>query len=344
MQGVYPEGFVFMHVLYGLSWVEVAQSLSSKDELYREAHGEIDWALRELASETAKQPFDPNLKPAYGIFYRGWTNYLLGRKLRLFPENQRDTADVKLFQQNCSDILHALDGRKSPFLESYAHACWPADMVVGMASVAIGADLFRGAYTEEIRAWLSRAASKTDSLGLIPHSCNCDDGGVAEPARGSSQSLILHFLLEIDPEYAWERFLIYREHYLCSRLGLPAIREYPKERNGDGDIDSGPVIWGVGGAASIVGQRVMAKFCAPDEAIALRNSIEVFALGCSVNGAKTYLAGRLPVVDAFIAWANSVEADESHRLQAQTWWWLKTQCGVLLCLVMGGMLIYRLWY
>ncbi|WNJ19101.1 hypothetical protein [Pontibacter sp. G13] len=344
MQAIYPEGFVFLNALYGLNWIELAEACNEGDSLYQEASAEMDWVLAELASEKAKQPFNPSLEPAYGIFYRGWSNYVLGRKLSMLPKAERSPAEVQQFQQNCREITQALDKQSSPFLESYALGCWPADMTVAMASVAIHEKLFPGTYAQTLAQWIEQVELSTDHLGLIPHAVDSESGKVLEPARGSSQSLILNFLMEIDSTYALEKFEIYQQEFLAYRLGLPGIREYPENHDGAGDIDSGPVIWGMGGAASIVGQRVMAKYGAPEIAVGIRNSVETFGLGHTHAGKKHYLFGALPMADAFIAWSNSAEASEGEALEARGNWRLPFQLISLLAAMLCaglGFLIFR---
>ena len=217
-------------------------------------------------------------------------------------------------------------------------------MIVGMASVAICEKLSPGIYADEIREWLSQAGTSTDGLGLIPHSCDCETGQPLEAARGSSQSLILHFLLAIDSAYAQKAFQTYKGNFLTYRLGLPGIREYPKGTQGNGDIDSGPVIWGIGGAASIVGRRVMAEFGEPAVSIGLRNSLEAFGLAICSRGKKYYLFGAFPMADAFLAWNNSTEAMEIHRLKTQKMWWGQTQTILLLLLASGAFAAFRLFF
>ena len=53
---------------------------------------------------------------------------------------------------------------------------------------------------------------------------------------------------------------LYKEHFLDYRLGLPGIREYRKGVEGNGSVDSGPVIWDIGGSASIVGVRTLGLY------------------------------------------------------------------------------------
>lgn len=343
MQGIYPEGFVFLNVLYGLSWVEIPESLPPESELYQEAHAEIKWALSQLKSAEGKRAFNPNLDPAYGVFYRGWTNYLLGRKLKLLPRAKRDTSELRQFQNNCEEILSALNNQKSPYLESYSRSCWPADMVVAMASVGLASSLSPQSYEKEIAIWLQKVKQDPDSLALIPHSSEWKSGKVREAARGNSQALILNFLIEIDPEFARNQFEIYKDNFLDYRLFLPGLREYPKGVEHNGDIDSGPVIWGIGGAASLVGQRSMALYGESAVAIGLRNSIESFGLGSSFKGKKAYLLGKLPIADAFIAWSNSVEAYEENRLTTKKKWRFKIQMASLFLILGLGFLAVRIW-
>lgn len=343
MQGIYPEGFVFLNVLYGLSWAEIPADLPAESALYQEAHQEINWALKELASADGKRVFTADLAPPYGIFYQGWTNYLLGKKLALLPLEKRDSSDLRQFQNNCEAILVALANQESPYLESYSRSCWPADMVVAMASVAGSAKIGLASYEAEIANWLDKVKQQVDSLGLIPHSVEWKSGRVREDARGNSQGLILNFLIEIDEEFAKHQFEIYKATFLDYRLSLPGIREHPKGVEHSGDIDSGPVIWGIGGAASLVGQRTMGIYGESAIAIGIRNSIESFGLGLSINGEKSYLMGKLPIADAFIAWSNSLEANEENRLSTKKKWRLKIQLVSILLVLICGLIAFRIW-
>ncbi|MDF1697554.1 MAG: hypothetical protein P1U56_17045 [Saprospiraceae bacterium] len=117
----------------------------------------------------------------------------------------------------------------------------------------------------------------------------------------------MNFLVEIDEIFTREQFQLYKKHFLDKRLGLYGVREHPKGVNSSGDIDSGPVIWGIGGAASVVGQRAMWKNGAIEEAKSIRNNLESFGMTITFNEKKKYLLGALPIADAFLCWSNSVE-------------------------------------
>jgi len=104
-----------------------------------------------------------------------------------------------------------------------------------------------------------------------------------------------------------------------NRFGLSGIRQYPSGIKGGGDIDSGPIIFGIGGAASIVGQRVYAQQNDWATYEGLRNSIESFGFGLTINKKKRYIFGQLPMADAFICWSNAIEKT-SDQVKVTTNW------------------------
>lgn len=320
MQRIYPEGFVFMTALYGLTWCNFIENIPKTNDLYSRGLKEVKWSLEQIRSDDAKTPFYEDLAIPHGTFYTGWSNYLLGKYLSLQNPAIRDSTDINEFQNTCNLIKTALEASKTPFLESYPDAAWPADMTVCMASMALHDKFFAQKYKIPIQKWISEVETRTDQYGLIPHAVSASDGKPLESARGSSQSLILNFLSEIDPVYAARKFQIYDSLFFDERLGLPCIREYPKGSTGKGDIDSGPVIWGIGGAASIVGQRTMARFDEVGISIGMRNSIEAFGISTKLRSEKKYLFGLAPMADTFIAWSNSIESSQATGLKTSENW------------------------
>ncbi|RTQ50222.1 hypothetical protein EJV47_11360 [Hymenobacter gummosus] len=249
MQGLYPEGFVFLNALYGLAWSEVAAAVPATDALHRQALAESRWAGAQVASGQGRAIFDADLPLPYGAFYNGWLAYPLGRQLLAETPAERRPADEARFRQTCARIADALPDTASPFPESYFGAAWPADAAVCVAALAVHNRLYPPRYQPVIRGWLRRVQTRLDTLGLIPHEVEPRTGRVRQGARGASQSLMLALLHDIDPAFGRQQYGLYRRYFVASRLGLPGIREYPQGQFGLGDVDSGPVLWGIGGAA-----------------------------------------------------------------------------------------------
>lgn len=343
MQAQYPEGYVFMNALYGLAWCEVAGELDDKSVLYKEAKEEIQFAYNEVDGPEGRGIFDETLPLPYGAFYTGWNNYLLGKKLLLEDEDQRDSVEVARFEEQCRNIAASIQIVETPYPESYVHQSWPCDVIVGVASLVLHDELANPSYDEVITKWLQRVQATTDTAGLIPHSVHYESGAPAEYSRGCSQSLALTFLLEIDPVFARQQFDLYKQQFLDYRFGLPGLREYRKGETGPGDIDSGPIVMNIGGAATIAGLRTMVEFKDVEVAVALRNTIEALTLSTETGDEKKYLLGKLPMADAFIAWANAKEGVAKNSIAARHDWRATFQLYSLGFIVLCILLIYWTW-
>jgi len=341
MQNYYPEGFVFMNALYGLSWCEVAKEISPSMDLYKEAHDEIEFSYSAINSEKGKKVFSKSLSLAYGIFYLGWNNYLLGKKLSIEKRAERDTAEINLFNSQCNQIAGSL--QRTPYPESYQYAAWPSDAMVAVASLALEKKIESPMHEGDISIWLLHVKSRLDTNGLIPHSVAYWDGKPEKFAEGNSQSLMLNFLYEIDSTFARQQFNIYKSKFLTTRFGLPAIRQFPMGEEGGSDIDSGPVIFGIGGAASIIGIRVMTIFGEDNTAVGLRNSVDAFGFAYTSHGEKNYLFGKIPMADTFIAWANSAEISKNKSLHPMGNWRWRFQLYSFLVFLLLVFLFLKTW-
>ncbi|GAA2476769.1 hypothetical protein [Winogradskya humida] len=72
-------------------------------------------------------------------------------------------------------------------------------------------------------------------------------------ARGTSQSIIQRFLVDIDPAFARSQYLVFRSLFVVRPLGLgPGVREFPPGVELEGDVDSGPLVLGTSLSATVV--------------------------------------------------------------------------------------------
>lgn len=342
MQLLYPEGYVFTHALYALAWCDVVERLPPGSMPWQEGMREIAFSLNALDAPAGRAVFNPDLPLTYGAFYRGWTAYVRGRYLGLRPAAEQDSLLVRQFRDECSAIAAAINQTQLPWLESYRHLAWPADNIVCLAALA-RYDRIRGPRFQAVRAeWLERIKNSLDpQSGLIPHGFDPESGLPLEGVRGSSQSLMLCFLPDIDSAFAAAQYRIFRKQFLAWRLGLPGIREYPRGSMGLGDIDSGPVVLGIGGAASIVGIRAAVQYGDWEVAMALRGGVHALLLPQKDREEQCYLFGQLPVLDAFMAWS-TVGLCEADRQVAGNWRWKFQLISVLL--LCGAVFLLRRRY
>jgi hypothetical protein len=301
MQNYFPEGYFFSHVWYGLAWVQVG--LRADGNLHTEAIREARWALAQLESDAGREPFSPTLDPPHGVFYVGWKNWLRGGLLLL---DSGDVEERQRFETDCAALAVAFEANNTPFLTAYPNQAWPVDSVVGVATLALHDHLLTARYEKLIARWLMMARERVDPVtGLLPHSADPKTGKGLEPARGSSQSMIVRFLLEIDPVWASEQYAAFRRQFLGFLGTVPGIREYPLGIEGEGDVDSGPLINGLSASATIV--TMGAAFLYGDRELgeAFLHVGESAGIPIQWGGTKRYIFGLLSVSDAMLAWSQT---------------------------------------
>jgi hypothetical protein len=309
MQKVFPEGYFFTYVLYGLTWAELCNEVPVGSEIWQKGQKEAYWALKALDSDYSKNFFYENLDPPYGAFYVSWRTWFRGTLLKSQPTEKRDSIQSAMFLSDCIALKDAFEKKDIPFIETYPAATWPADFIIGITALSLHDKIFEPKFSDVIAKWIKGCKKRLDpETGLIPHSVNSRTGFTAEGARGSSQSLILRFLYFIDENFAKEQYAIFKKLFARTLFGFPCIREYPVNVSETGDIDSGPVILGIGASATIVSLGTARTFGDFNFAKPLEQTFETFGLPRRYDSKKKYLFGNLPIGDAFLVWSKVVTA------------------------------------
>ncbi|MGW5919939.1 hypothetical protein ACWFPY_13155 [Nocardia fluminea] len=319
-QRLFPEGYVFSNVLYGLAWVQAAHTDSGlRDDALRESR----WALARVESDEGRAVFSPGLQPAYGVFWAGWTNWLRGAILSL---DRSDTAAVQRFSAHSAEIAQAFSAAGTPFLPAYRGQAWPVDSTVAIASLRLHDKLFGAQYAGVIDRWLEQAETRLDpGTGLLPHQVSPTDGSMLTGARATSQTAILRFLPEIDPAFARSQYARYRDRFVAYPGGFgPAVREFPKGVDGSGDVDSGPLVAGISLSATVVALGAARMNGDSALAAAIGSEGELIGLPVDLPWSKRYAFGLLPIGDAFVVWSSTARPLMAAPVMAEhdiRWWW-----------------------
>ncbi len=292
MQALFPEGAFFMHALTGLA-------AASQDPALARAQ------LAAVDSPEIAGGFGTGMSTEHGIFHAGFSLLLATRIAQ-----SGDDDDLAVVAERAPAVLDALLASPTGVPDSYPGGYWPCDAVVAAAAVALAADqLGRPEWIADLRTWRGTVTSMLDpDLSLLPHRVAAD-GSVLDPPRGSSQAIIQTFwptlttALDGAPDLAtWQTF---REAFVTSVAGLVGVREHPLGTDGDGDVDSGPLVAGISLSASAV--TLAAARAVGDAALAadLDRQAELLGMPLEVAGERRYAAGLVPVGDAFLAFARS---------------------------------------
>lgn len=199
MQQLFPEGFLFLHALTGMTAAQTGGDT-----------GQIRAHLTAVDSAESTGVFGSGMVPEHGIFQAGWS---LALAVDLYATT-RAAEDAASVTAHAEPVAAALAASSSGFLEGYPGQYWPCDTVVAAAALARAAALLdRPVWLEIVREWRVRATRHLDpATGLLPHRVDAS-GELLEGARGSSQSIIQTFSVDLDlaldgaPDLAsWQRF------------------------------------------------------------------------------------------------------------------------------------------
>jgi hypothetical protein len=164
--------------------------------------------------------------------------------------------------------LTARLGTSNSLLATYPGEGYPVDNAAVLGAIGLHARAtgrpVPAAATARVRRLMAEHA---DPDGLLVQAADPRSGAPVDMARGSGTTLAAYFLGFVDPEAS--RALAYgaRRELSKSLLGFGGMREFRDGVERGGDIDSGPLLFGVGvsptgfavGAARRVGDRRWAR-------------------------------------------------------------------------------------
>jgi hypothetical protein len=181
-----------------------------------------------------------------GHGYLGYSNLALSMIRLVHPA----TSYAKLHDDLTEALASRLAAAPHGLFETYPGEAYPADMAMVAGSIALhdcatGAPPrpWLGAWREAFARWIDPRS------GLLHQAGVWSTGAPAGPPRASGTALAAFALSFVDRELSRRLFEALRGAQ-AGLLGFGAIREYPENHDGQGDIDSGPVVLGAGVSAT----------------------------------------------------------------------------------------------
>jgi hypothetical protein len=304
MQQLFPEGWFFSHIIYGYSWVNVGLTDSTQRST---AIQEVEWTLAQADTPKGLAPFQQNTQVPHGVFYLGWTNRLLGGLLKLQSPEQRSVQNIARFHAQSAMLAKAYENSPNFTLEAYLGMAWPCDQTVALASLALHDELFGSNYRSVIRQWINDTQQHLDpKTQMIPHKVDATTGAIDIAARSSSQVYLLPFLKELDPQFGLQQYQHFRQQFILPTLGVLPVREFPIGVPGNGDVDTGPLIFGFSATSSITS---LAAAKAYDDRALFDSGLlitETLGLPWQWQNQKSYAWGQLIVIDDFLVWGKTM--------------------------------------
>jgi hypothetical protein len=162
------------------------------------------------------------------------------------------------FLRNQADSLaREIDGSRAGLLDDYPGQCYPTDIIAAIAAIRRSDARTQSDHTAFAqRALRGFDGPLLDPIGLPAYSSHAPTGMPTQPARGCGISYSILRAREVWPERAAQWYATYETHFWQEDWLTSGFREFSRETPGRDwyfDVDSGPVLRGIGFAASAFG-------------------------------------------------------------------------------------------
>jgi hypothetical protein len=245
------------------------------EELF--ANGQNAEPMKPAVAEAVKKAAQVIADPATGSWVRRkWGEDYLKREnvfyrmllLMGFAAYERLTAD-RQYHALMADQMRSLaeELQQAPFhlRDDYPGECYPSDVLWAVAALQRAGRL-EGVRHDALAAGIVSVMNGPlrTPQGVPAFQANSRSGDVLQGARGCNTSGLLNMAAELDPHTARQWYEAHVRHFWDGGKWIVGFREMPKGSDDSFmDVDSGPVVGGLGSVASAFGigaARVVGRF------------------------------------------------------------------------------------
>ncbi len=206
------------------------------------------------------------------VFFRS----LLIAGLTSYENLTRDGTTREVLLDQVSTLSAELDASPLGVLEDYPTECYPIDVLAAIGLIeradrTLGTD--HGAFLARSRRGFE--GSMLDARGLVPFRMDLPSGRHVQPGRGIGMSWVLLFTPDLWPELSERWYATYEQGHYEERALLTGFREYERGTEPDWtfEVDAGPVVDGLGTAASAFAIAAARRHGRFDHAYALSTEV-----------------------------------------------------------------------
>ena len=227
----------------------------------------------------------------------GYTNLALSAHRWFVPGGRFAGANDALSLAIARRLAH------EPAPETYPGERYPVDVAAGVASLDLRARALGLPPLEQTTRWKARMQSQWLVEGVLVQSVDARGRPSDEP-RGSGSFLAAWFLGWGDPEAGAALYRSARDALYVPMGPVAAMREYRRGVTGKVDVDSGPVVAGLGVSATgfAIGAALAARDL--DTALRLSSTATLFGVPVDADGARHWSSGAAlggaPLADAIL--------------------------------------------
>ncbi len=262
-------------------------------------HPELADELRPVVADAAVELLEPDLRSFgtaawgddaldavdtdQGHAYMGYVNLALGMHRMLEPDSELAGVHDEL----TGALARRLEAAPHALIETYPGEAYPVDVASVAASIALHARATGAVRPAMLDDWVDRfrALYLDPETGLLIQAADPATGTAWDLPRGSGTALAAYFTAFVDADLSADLYAGLQQSCGVRPLGYGGMREYAHGTGGWGDVDSGPVVFGVGTSATgfaLAGARLHGD----------RETYEALFRTASLCGAPVRIGGR----------------------------------------------------
>ncbi len=175
--------------------------------------------------------------------YLGYLNLVLTLDRATFADSRHTALNDRI----SAALARRFRAAPHQIIETYPDEAYPVDNASGLASLLLHQRLTGTDHSAAITGSLDcfRTRWRDPRTGLLVQAIDHRSGQPTDRGRASGTALAAYFLAMADPDLARPYFQSLRDHLAGSILGFGYVDEYAAGESGGGDIDSGPLIFGM---------------------------------------------------------------------------------------------------
>ncbi len=229
--------------------------------------------------------------------YLGYLNLVLSLERATFPDS-RHTA---LNDQLSAALARRFRDSPQHIVETYPDEAYPVDNAAGLASLLLHQRATGTDHSKDIAATLQqmRKGWRDPHTGLLLQAIDGRTGLSSDRGRASGTALASYFLSMGESEISGALFAAVRTHLAGSIMGFGYVDEYAAGESGGGDIDSGPLIFGM--SPSGTGFSIACSRAFGDRTLYMNLARTAYLAGAPVSrGAERYFITGGPLGNAIM--------------------------------------------
>jgi hypothetical protein len=220
-----------------------------------------------------------------GHAYLGYVNLGLGMLRIVDPDHPLS----KVHDRITAQLADRLEASQSGMIETYPHEAWPPDVAAVAGSIGLHASATHADRAGFFRAWKARfVACGVDASGYLVQRVSASCAALDAP-RGSGTAIASYFLAFADRDLSRALYGALARGPAID--GFRGVREYAPGHVGSGDVNAGPILFGVSvgatgfaiGAARMNGDR--------DAFVELVRSASLAGVPVDVDGKRAFAVG-----------------------------------------------------